>query len=177
MSNNCHAWAARNDSGHLSSYELERSNCYKIPEKYPLALAAPLLCAGITVSTPMIHHKMNGPGKSIEVIGLGGLGHLAGLSKTLEFIIDTASGDHPFDLYLSLLKTGGVPALVGYPGEEIKLSPLRLLMGMRTVSQTSHEIYPKVKVIPIQYANEALDRLQKGDVKYRSVIDIESSLE
>lgn len=51
--------------------------CYKIPEKYPLALAAPLLCAGITVYTPLIHHKMNEPGKSIGVIGLGGLGHLA----------------------------------------------------------------------------------------------------
>lgn len=51
--------------------------CYKIPENYPLALAAPLLCSGITVYTPMIHHKMNQPGKSLGVIGLGGLGHMA----------------------------------------------------------------------------------------------------
>ncbi|CAK7336210.1 unnamed protein product [Dovyalis caffra] len=32
---------------------------------------------GITVYTPMIHHKMNQPGKSLGVIGLGGLGHMA----------------------------------------------------------------------------------------------------
>jgi len=51
--------------------------CYNIPDSYPLALAAPLLCAGITVYTPMIRHKMNQPGKSLGVIGLGGLGHLA----------------------------------------------------------------------------------------------------
>jgi len=40
-------------------------------------LAASLLCAGITVYTPMIRHKMNQPGKSLGVIGLGGLGHMA----------------------------------------------------------------------------------------------------
>ncbi|KAF2314098.1 hypothetical protein GH714_022205 [Hevea brasiliensis] len=121
--------------------------CYVIPDNYPLALAAPLLCAGITVHTPMMHHKMNQPGKSLGVIGLVGLGQMAvkfgkafGLNVTLlstsiskkdealnllgadkfvlstdeeqmkdsgrslDFIIDTASGDHQFDSYLSLLK-------------------------------------------------------------------------
>lgn len=39
-----------------------------------------------------------------------------------------------------------------------------------------HEIYPEIEVIPIQYANDALERLQKSDVKYRFVIDIENSL-
>jgi D-arabinose 1-dehydrogenase-like Zn-dependent alcohol dehydrogenase len=51
--------------------------CFKIPDGYPLELAAPLLCAGITVYTPMMHHKMNQPGKSLGVVGLGGLGHMA----------------------------------------------------------------------------------------------------
>ncbi|KAJ8513414.1 hypothetical protein OPV22_003848 [Ensete ventricosum] len=36
-------------------------------------MAAPLLCAGITVFSPMIRHKMNQPGKSLGVIGLGKL--------------------------------------------------------------------------------------------------------
>lgn len=36
-----------------------------------------MLCAGITVYTPMVRHNMNQPGKSLGVIGLGGLGHLA----------------------------------------------------------------------------------------------------
>lgn len=51
--------------------------CYKIPDGYPLDKAAPLLCAGITVYSPMMRHKMNQPGKSLGVIGLGGLGHMA----------------------------------------------------------------------------------------------------
>lgn len=53
---------------------------------------------------------------------------LQGLTKSLDFIIDTASGDHPFDPYVSLLKTGGVLALVGFPSE-IKLSPASLSLG------------------------------------------------
>lgn len=40
----------------------------------------------------------------------------------------------------------------------------------------AHKIFPEVEIIPIQYANEALERLIKKDVKYRFVIDIENSL-
>jgi len=64
--------------------------CFTIPKGYPLASAAPLLCAGVTVYSPMVRHKMNQPGKSLGVIGLGGLGHMAvkfgkafGLSVTI----------------------------------------------------------------------------------------------
>ena len=48
--------------------------------------------------------------------------------KSLDFIIDTASGDHPFDPYMSLLKTAGVLALVGFPSE-VKFSPASLNIG------------------------------------------------
>ncbi|KAL6986548.1 cinnamoyl-Coa reductase [Sarracenia purpurea var. burkii] len=51
--------------------------CFRIPENYRLAVAEPLLYGGITVYTPMMRHNMNHPGKSLGVIGLGGLGHLA----------------------------------------------------------------------------------------------------
>lgn len=51
-----------------------------------------------------------------------------GISKSLDFIVDTASGDHPFDPYLSLLKSSGVYALVGFPSE-IKFSPASLNRG------------------------------------------------
>lgn len=40
----------------------------------------------------------------------------------------------------------------------------------------ANEIHPNIEVVPIQYANEALDRVIKKDVKYRFVIDIENSL-
>lgn len=40
----------------------------------------------------------------------------------------------------------------------------------------AHKIYPNIEVVPIQYVNEAIERLIKKDVKYRFVVDIGNSL-
>lgn len=48
-----------------------------IPENLPKDAAAPLLCAGITVWSPMQHFGMNVKGARFGVVGLGGLGHMA----------------------------------------------------------------------------------------------------
>ncbi|CAB4274564.1 unnamed protein product [Prunus armeniaca] len=40
----------------------------------------------------------------------------------------------------------------------------------------AHKIYPNIEIIPIQYVNEAIERLIKKDVKYRFVVYIENSL-
>jgi cinnamyl-alcohol dehydrogenase len=53
---------------------------------------------------------------------------LQSLKNSLHFIVDTASGDHPFDPYLSLLKVGGVMAIVCFPSE-IKVHPASLNLG------------------------------------------------
>jgi uncharacterized zinc-type alcohol dehydrogenase-like protein len=47
----------------------------KIPESISLDRAAPLLCAGITLYSPLMHWKA-GPGKKVGILGLGGLGHM-----------------------------------------------------------------------------------------------------
>ena len=47
----------------------------RIPQGIPLQHAAPLLCAGITMYSPLRHWKA-GPGKRVGIIGLGGLGHV-----------------------------------------------------------------------------------------------------
>ncbi|CAL5033018.1 unnamed protein product [Urochloa decumbens] len=49
----------------------------RIPDALPLDAAAPLLCAGITVYSPMKRHGMLKSGGSLGVVGLGGLGHIA----------------------------------------------------------------------------------------------------
>jgi len=41
-----------------------------------LPSVAPILCAGITVYSPLKHWKA-GAGKNVGIIGIGGLGHLA----------------------------------------------------------------------------------------------------
>jgi len=49
----------------------------RIPPSLPLDGAAPLLCAGVTVYSPMLEYGLNVPGKRLGVVGLGGLGHMA----------------------------------------------------------------------------------------------------
>jgi alcohol dehydrogenase (NADP+) len=47
----------------------------RIPDALPLDEAAPLLCAGITVFSPL-NHWQAGPGKKVAIVGMGGLGHM-----------------------------------------------------------------------------------------------------
>lgn len=56
------------------------------------------------------------------------LNFMQALATSLDFIIDTVSADHSFDLYLSLLKTAGVLVMVGAPNE-VKLKPHSLILG------------------------------------------------
>ncbi|XP_057978957.1 probable mannitol dehydrogenase [Malania oleifera] len=49
----------------------------QIPENLPLDGGAPLLCAGITVYSPLKYYGLDKPGMHIGVVGLGGLGHVA----------------------------------------------------------------------------------------------------
>ena len=49
----------------------------RFPESIPLEKGAPLLCAGITVFTPLKYFGLNTPGKHVGIVGLGGLGHVA----------------------------------------------------------------------------------------------------
>ncbi|WJX47894.1 cinnamyl-alcohol dehydrogenase [Trifolium repens] len=49
----------------------------RIPDNLPLEAAAPLLCAGITVYSPLKYFGLDKPGLHIGVVGLGGLGYMA----------------------------------------------------------------------------------------------------
>lgn len=48
---------------------------FKLPDSLPSAEAAPLLCGGVTVFRPLKRYHA-GPGKSVGIVGVGGLGHL-----------------------------------------------------------------------------------------------------
>ncbi|KAG6553083.1 hypothetical protein Mapa_005420 [Marchantia paleacea] len=63
--------------GYSSHMVCDQDHVLAIPENLPLAEAAPLLCAGITVYSPMMRLGMNKAGQTLGVIGLGGLGHMA----------------------------------------------------------------------------------------------------
>jgi uncharacterized zinc-type alcohol dehydrogenase-like protein len=48
----------------------------KIPDTMPLEKAAPLLCSGVTTWSPLRHWDV-GPGQTVGIAGIGGLGHVA----------------------------------------------------------------------------------------------------
>jgi alcohol dehydrogenase (NADP+) len=62
--------------GYSESIVVDERFVLRIPSNLSLAGAAPLLCAGITTYSPMLHWAV-GKGKRVGVVGLGGLGHMA----------------------------------------------------------------------------------------------------
>src|SRR6478672_9509070 len=61
--------------GHEIAGEVDQDFVLGIPEGISLDEAAPLLCAGITLYSPLKHWGA-GPGKRVAIVGLGGLGHM-----------------------------------------------------------------------------------------------------
>jgi uncharacterized zinc-type alcohol dehydrogenase-like protein len=109
---------------------------------------------------------------------------------TFDLIIDTIPAGHSLDVPLGLLRVDGVVALVGAAATDLSFGPMGLLFGRRRIAGSiiggiretqemldfcaEHNITADVELIPIQKINESFDRLLKGDVKYRFVIDMAS---
>ncbi|KAL2609552.1 hypothetical protein R1flu_028125 [Riccia fluitans] len=110
---------------------------------------------------------------------------------TLDFIIDTVSAPHPADLYLDLLSANGKLILVGVPPEPMQFKPRALVSERKTIGGSmvggmeetqemldfcvKHNIVCEIEKINMDYVNTAMERLAKGDVHYRFVIDCENS--
>ena len=61
--------------GYSDKIVVKEGYVLRIPDSLPLDAAAPLLCAGITLYSPLKHWNA-GPGKKVAIVGLGGLGHI-----------------------------------------------------------------------------------------------------
>lgn len=203
----------------------------RFPESLPMDAGAPLLCAGITVYSPMRYYGIDKPGMRLGVVGLGGLGHMAvkfgkafGMHVTvistspnkkeeamsrlgadafivskneeemqaaagsLDGIIDTVSAMHDLQAYVALLRASGKYVCVGAPPEPYQISAFALLMrrilvggsligGIKETQEmldfcAEHNVVSDIEKIPMSYANEAMERLLKADVKYRFVLDL-----
>lgn len=200
-----------------------------LPEGLDPALAGPLLCAGITVYSPLRTWNV-GPGSRVGVIGIGGLGHLAvrfaaGLgakvtvitrtsakadeayslgadavllstsdeamakaSSAFDVIIDTIPVKHDVSPYLGLLDVSGVLVIVGNLGDMEGFNTLPLITGRRRITGSPsggiaetqemldfcarQGIVPDCETIAIQDINHAFERMERGDVRYRFVIDM-----
>ena len=61
--------------GYSTEIVVDENYVLGIPEGIDLSVAAPLLCAGITLYSPLKHWGA-GPGKKVAILGMGGLGHM-----------------------------------------------------------------------------------------------------
>ena len=110
--------------------------------------------------------------------------------KSFDFILDCVSAQHDVNEYLQLLKLDGTLCLVGAPEHPLPVAAFNLLLprkqfagsGIGGIAETQemldfcaqHNITADVEIIAIQDINRAYERLLKGDVKYRFVIDTAS---
>ena len=63
------------EGGYSTHIVVDQDFVVGIPDGIELDVAAPLLCAGITLYSPLKHWQA-GPGKKVAIVGLGGLGHV-----------------------------------------------------------------------------------------------------
>jgi uncharacterized zinc-type alcohol dehydrogenase-like protein len=114
------------------------------------------------------------------------------LASRFDLLIDTISAPHDYDAYLAMLRVEGAMVLLGVPPAPAPVHAFSLIGGRRTLSGSliggiaetqemldycaQREITADVEVVPIQMINEAYERMMRGDVHYRFVIDVAGSL-
>ncbi|WP_156679680.1 NAD(P)-dependent alcohol dehydrogenase [Sphingomonas profundi] len=107
---------------------------------------------------------------------------------SFDFILDTVAASHDLDAFTALLKRDGTLTMVGVP-EHPHPSPTigMLVFGRKSIAGSliggiaetqemldfcaEHGIVADIEMIAIQQIDEAYDRMQRSDVKYRFVID------
>lgn len=214
--------------GYSNEYVVDTHFAYHLPSGLAPASVAPLLCAGVTTWSPLRHWNV-GPGKTVAIVGLGGLGHMAvkfahalgahvvlfstsaakladakalGADEAVlstnetqmaaqkdrfDFILDTVSSRHPLNPYLRSLKLDGTLCCLGIPAD-MDFSPVFLTMGRRRLASSGvggtqetqemldfcskRNIAADVEVIAAADINDGFERLERGDVRYRLVIDM-----
>jgi uncharacterized zinc-type alcohol dehydrogenase-like protein len=108
----------------------------------------------------------------------------------LHFVLDAVSAKHDINAYLHLLRVDGALTLVGAPEQPLPVAAFSLIPYRRSfagsmiggIAETQemldfcgkHNIVSDIEMIKMQQINEAYERLLKGEVKYRFVIDMAS---
>ena len=109
---------------------------------------------------------------------------------SFDFLLDCVSAPHNVDDYLALLRLNGAMCLVGLPEKPLSVAPFSLTGNRRSLAGSDNGGMPHVQemlnwcadngvvsdieMTPIDKVNEAYERVIKGDVKYRFVIDMKT---
>ena len=157
---------------------------------------------GVKIAHAMGAHVVlftTSPGKTADALRLGAdevvvsrnADEMARHANSFDFILNTVAAPHNLDAFTGLLKRDGTMTLVGAPAEpHPSPSVFNLIFKRRSIAGSliggiaetqemldfcaEHGIVSDIEVIAMQDINEAYERMLKGDVKYRFVIDIAS---
>jgi alcohol dehydrogenase (NADP+) len=110
------------------------------------------------------------------------------VANYFDFILDTVSAVHDYNFYLGMLTTNGTMVCVGVPPPTPPVGAFNLIFHRRSLAGSligglpetqemldycaEHNIVSDVEVIAMKDINEAYERMLKGDVRYRFVIDM-----
>jgi uncharacterized zinc-type alcohol dehydrogenase-like protein len=110
------------------------------------------------------------------------------LGKRFDLIVDTVSAAHDYNAFLRMLRVRGTMVLVGVPPEETPVDAYSLIGANRRLAGSliggiaetqemldycaAKNIAADIETIPMSAINVAYDRMLKGDVRYRFVIDL-----
>jgi uncharacterized zinc-type alcohol dehydrogenase-like protein len=113
---------------------------------------------------------------------------VAAAKGTFDFILDTVSAEHDFNMYLSLLRTNGIHICVGVPPKPAEIAAFSLLGGRKSLAGSGiggiaetqemldfcaeNNIVSDIEMIDMKDIHHAYERMEKGDVRYRFVIDM-----
>jgi uncharacterized zinc-type alcohol dehydrogenase-like protein len=138
------------------------------------------------------------PGKTEDAMKLGAdevvvtknPEELAKHTNSLDFILDTVSAQHDLNLFASLLKRDGTLAIVGVPEHAMPVHAFSVIMKRRSIAGSGigglaetqemldfcaeHNIVSDIEMTTFDQLPVAYERVIKGDVKYRFVLDTQS---
>lgn len=113
---------------------------------------------------------------------------VAKMANYFDFILDTVSAAHDYNMYLGMLRTNGNMVCVGAPPPGDPVAAFNLIFQRRSLGGSligglpetqemldycaANNIVSDVEVIAMKDINEAYERMLKGDVRYRFVIDM-----
>lgn len=137
------------NGGYSTAITVNQHFVFKIPDSMDLSYAGVLLCAGITVFSPLNRHVLKnggGAGKRVGIVGFGGLGHVAAkIAKAMGAEVTVLSRG---DKKASTAKSLGADYLDHLNAEAIGSAARSMDVVLDTIS-CSHEIAPLVNLLKV----------------------------